>query len=90
MFMLDTYDQLEVYCPQLGMLVTVNYCRRAQSSLPCRNFIGCWEQRLPVMDFLAENYTGEEMENAFGGLPKTRLERIFDCLSRIKENQSTG
>ena len=88
--MLDTYDQLEIYCSQLGMLVTVNYCRRSQSSLPCRNFIGCWEKRLPVGRFLAENFTREELERVFGSLPKTRMERIFECLDQMAENGSTG
>ena len=85
--MLDTYDHLECYCPQLGMMLTFNYCRRVQSSLPCRNLIGCWEERIPVDSFLGENFSRVELEAAFGGLPKTRLERIFDCLTQLKEKE---
>lgn len=82
--MIETYDHLEVYCPQLGMMMNFQYCRRAQSPLPCRNLIGCWEKRIPVDSFLAENFSRPDLEAAFGGLPKTRLERIFDCLMQIK------
>jgi len=86
--MIDTYDPLEIYCPQLGMMLTFNYCRRVQSSLPCRNLIGCWEKRIPVDSFLAENFPRPDLEATFGGLPKTRLERIFDCLTQIKETKT--
>ncbi|MFH0787838.1 MAG: hypothetical protein V2B13_09525 [Pseudomonadota bacterium] len=81
----EPFDQQEIYCPHLGMMITFSYCRQAQSPLPCRNMIGCWEKRLPIGNFLIENYSREELEVIFGELPKTRLERIFDCVERTKE-----
>ncbi len=86
LLMIDTLDHLEIYCPHLGTVLTFNYCRRAQSSLPCRNLLGCWEGRLSVADFLGENYTREELETAFGGLPKTRLERIFETIQKNRKD----
>jgi hypothetical protein len=83
--MLDSLDTLEIYCPHLGMVITFNYCRRAQSGLPCRNLLGCWEERIPAADFLGENYTRSELESAFSGLPKTRMERIFESIRRSEE-----
>lgn len=83
--MLESLDLLEIYCPHLGMMLAFSYCRRAQSSLPCRNLVGCWEKRIPVEDFLKENFSPEELESAFGGLPKTRLERILDGVHRGRE-----
>jgi hypothetical protein len=86
--MVETYDHLEIYCPQLGMVLTFNYCRRAQSSLPCRNMIGCWEERVPVDSFLGENFPRRDLETALGGSPKTRLERILDLLAQIGESET--
>jgi hypothetical protein len=86
--MIDASDTLEIYCPHLGMVVTFHYCRRVQSGLPCRNLLGCWEERLPVADFLGQHYNRTELETAFGGLPKTRLERIFECMSRVEEKKT--
>jgi hypothetical protein len=86
--MIDSYDNLEIYCPQLGMVLTFNYCRRVQSPLPCRNMMGCWEERLHVDSFLSENFSRVDLEAAFGGIPKTRLERIFDCLTQFKEDET--
>jgi hypothetical protein len=84
----DQYDNLEAYCPHLGMVLTFNYCRRVQAPLPCRNIIGCWEERLPVDSFLGENFSRIDLEAAFGGLPTTRLERIFDCLAQFKGDET--
>ena len=86
--MIDQYDHLEAYCSQLGMMLTFNYCRRAQSSLPCRNVIGCWEGRIPVDVFLKDHFSLEELQAVLGGLPKSRLDRILDGLSQRLENQN--
>jgi hypothetical protein len=83
--MIDSFDNLEIYCPHLGMVITFNYCRRTQSGLPCRNLLGCWEERIPVAEFLGKNYTRSELESAFSGLPKTRLERIFESIRHSEE-----
>jgi hypothetical protein len=83
--MMDSFDQQEIYCPHLGMMITFKYCRQVQSTLPCRNMIGCWEERLPIGNFLVENFSREDLELAFGGLPKSKMERIFDCIERVKE-----
>jgi hypothetical protein len=82
--MIDSFDQQEIYCPHLGMMMTFHYCRQVQSALPCRNMIGCWENRLSIENFLVENFSRQDLEMAFGGLPKTKLERIFDCIERVK------
>lgn len=85
----EKFDGLEIYCPHMGTLLPFSYCRQTQGRhLPCRNLINCWQKRIPVDAFLAENFIREELELAFGGLPKTRMERIFDCLEETK-NQRT-
>lgn len=84
---IDRYDPLEVYCPQLGMLLTFSYCRRAQGTLPCRNLIGCWMERVPVEDFLKEHFSPDILKALLMTLPKTRLERILEGIDRLRANQ---
>ena len=40
---------------------------------------------MAVWTFLSDHYSHEDLELAFGGLPKTKLERIFDRLKDLKE-----
>jgi hypothetical protein len=83
----EQYDFLDIYCPHMGTMLTFNYCRQAQSGLPCRNMVNCWQTRMTIGSFLKENFSEAALQTAFGGLPKTRMERIFDCL---EETQRTG
>lgn len=69
---------MDIYCTQLGMLVEFSYCTSMNESLPCRNIIGCWKERTDVISFLKENFSAEELKKAFGGLQKTRIDRIIE------------
>ena len=85
--MIDQHDLLEIYCSQMGSMMTFNYCRRVQSDLPCRNFINCWETRIAVGSFLNEHFPREALQEAFGGLPPSRMERILSCIEGIQKEK---
>ncbi len=74
---------MEIYCGQLGMIAGFDYCLSMNDGLPCRNTIGCWGRRMDIMMFLKRNYSEEELQKCFGGLPKSKLERIMDVLKSI-------
>ncbi|MBS1112958.1 MAG: hypothetical protein H6Q92_721 [Nitrospirae bacterium] len=50
-------------------------------SLPCRNIIGCWKERMDILAFLRETFTDDQLEKVFRGVPKSRIERIIDTLN---------
>ncbi len=50
--------------------------------LPCSNIIGCWKERTDIITFLKENFSGEGLKKVFGGLPKTRIERIIESVKK--------
>jgi hypothetical protein len=52
--------------------------------LPCRNIIGCWKERVDIITFLKETYTDEQLVKIFKGLPKTRIQRIFEALKNVR------
>ncbi len=72
---------MTIYCNQLGMLVNFSYCSSMNEGLPCRNIIGCWENRIDILKFLRETYTVEQLKTTFKGLPKTRIQRIIESLN---------
>jgi hypothetical protein len=71
---------MEIYCTQLGMLITFDYCSSMNDGLPCRRIIDCWKERTDVTTFLRKNYSVEDLKKAFSGLPKTRIQSILDFL----------
>lgn len=79
---------MEAYCNQLGMMVNFSYCVIVNEGLPCRNIVFCWERRMDIIKFLNEKFTDDEMKKVFGGLPKSRLERIIESLKEKNDESS--
>jgi hypothetical protein len=48
--------------------------------LPCRNIIGCFQGRVDVIEFLREKFTADELKKTFGGLSKSKVERIIESI----------
>ena len=69
-----------IYCNQIGMLINFSYCISVNEGLPCRNIIGCFQERIDIVTLLRERFTADELEKAFNGLPKSRLERIVESM----------
>jgi hypothetical protein len=64
----------------MGMIIDFSYCVSMNEGLPCRNIIGCFQGRFDVLTLLRERFTVGELEKAFKGLPKSRLERIVKSI----------
>ncbi|MDR2018799.1 MAG: hypothetical protein LBQ00_08055 [Syntrophobacterales bacterium] len=74
---------MEIYCTQLGMVTDFSYCLSANGEAPCRSMIGCWRERVDIVKLLRRVFTEEELRECFGGLPKTRIERIIESLKSV-------
>lgn len=70
------------------MMIGFSYCVSMNDGLPCRNLIDCWRERLDIVAFLKAKYSDEELNKIFGGLPKTKLDRIMEMINR-KDNSSS-
>jgi len=72
---------MEIYCTQLGMLISLDYCLKVQMGLPCSHTYGCWKERVDVTAILKANFTDEEIALAFNTIPKSRLQKIMEAIS---------
>lgn len=72
----------DAYCPHMGTIVQFSYCISMNEGLPCRNAVRCWETRTDITKALAERFSEDELRNAFGGAPKSRIERIVEGLPK--------
>jgi hypothetical protein len=84
---MDRFDSFEKYCTQLGMLMPFSYCRSQQRGLPCRGIILCWEERLPVLEFLLDHFSRDDLEPIFGTLPPTRLGNLVAQVQQVKSQE---
>lgn len=83
----ESHDSREIYCRRLGHYLTFTYCRSERNGLPCPRIADCWFDRIPIGDFLRDNYAPGEL----GGLsapppPKTAtlVELIEQARRRVK------
>ena len=54
---MNRYDHHEIYCRALGDFINFSYCRAPGAQEPCPRILDCWVGRLPIVEFLKENYT---------------------------------
>jgi hypothetical protein len=73
---------MEIYCNQLGMMISFSYCVGMNEGLPCKNIVRCWERRMDIVKFLKGKFTEDELRKALGDLPKSRIERIIESVKR--------
>jgi hypothetical protein len=78
---------MNIYCTQLGMVIEISYCFFVNEGLPCRNTIGCWQERADITVLLREQFTDEQLKKVFGGLPKSKLERIAESIKAAREKE---
>ena len=78
---------MDIYCTQLGMIIEISYCFSVNEGLPCRNMIGCWQERADVMAILKAKFNDEQLEKAFSGLPKSKLERIMESIKSARKKE---
>jgi hypothetical protein len=78
-----SHDFRESYCRKLGHYLTFGYCRTENSGLPCGRILDCWFEKLPVGDFLRENYTPEEIGRVTGPAPP-KTATLVDLIERAR------
>ena len=85
--MKDYFDTELIYCRKLGHHLRFNYCRQEKSGLPCTKIFDCWFMRLPVRDFIAENYTNEEI-SYLSEPPQSKITSLLTLIERAKNVSS--
>ncbi|MBF0468436.1 MAG: hypothetical protein HQK61_06070 [Desulfamplus sp.] len=84
----DRFDSESGYCRMLGHEVSFSYCRIARNDIPCFRIIDCWFERLPVADYMKENYTEEEQKSILAK-PASKINTLYDLIQQAKNRSST-
>ncbi len=81
---MDRYDNEKIYCRKLGHWLTFHYCHRENNGLPCRKILDCWFEKIPVKEFLKENYTKEEISYIFNS-SKPKITSLIEIIEQAKK-----
>jgi hypothetical protein len=85
---MNRYDHHETYCRSLGDCIHFSYCRAAGMQEPCGRILDCWVGRLPIVEFLKENYTPEVLQKVLAP-PPSRLEKIMSAAERAARRKAS-
>lgn len=82
---MDTKHDAKVLprCRRLGHEIAFRYCRTAEEGLPCGGIAGCWKNVFDIEGFLADNYSGDELENILNR-KKSRMDIILEQLKKAQ------
>jgi hypothetical protein len=80
-----SHDVENSYCPMLGHYVPFKYCRTVNDQFPCRKIKDCWFERMEIERYIADNYSGAEIERIFSPQPQ-KISTIIDLINKAREN----
>jgi hypothetical protein len=80
----ERYDSLQIRCPRLGGEVTFKYCRVEGGDLPCMRIAACWECCIPVVRYLRETLSPQQLERFTEQRPKERIATLLELIEAAK------
>ena len=82
---IDAFDTLRnPRCPQLGDVVSFNYCRNENHGTPCKKVVFCWGHRFDVDRYLRVHFDADVIEG-LSEPPKDKRQSLVDLIRRAKE-----
>ncbi len=78
-----THDSREIYCRRLGHYLTFEYCRAESGPRPCRKILDCWYDKIPIGEYLRENYSPGEIAG-IAGPPPAKAATLVDLIERAR------
>lgn len=84
--MIEKFDDKEGYCRMLGHVIPFKYCRTVNYRLPCHKILDCWFKRLPIRQFVAENYSEEDQQRIFEP-PKPKMVSIAKIVGDVEKKR---
>ncbi len=82
--MITDFDNEERRCPLLGHQICFEYCRSANHEAPCRKILDCWFERFPIVDFMNEHFSQEEIAR-IKEPPKNKVLSLLELIQQAKE-----
>ena len=80
----DKFDTESGYCRMLGHEVLFSYCKVAKNSIPCFKIMDCWFERLPISDYMKDNYAEDEIETILKK-PENKVITLYELIEQAKK-----
>ena len=75
----------QIRCPRLGHQIYFSYCRRENEGLPCAKTLDCWYPHFPVVDFLRQDLSPAEWQDAFERPAKSKMASLLEMIEQAQK-----
>lgn len=74
-----------IRCPRLGHQIHFSYCRFENQGLPCFKIIDCWYNHFLIEEYLRNELSSEEWDNAFSRINKPKAITLLELIEQAKQ-----
>jgi len=78
-------DSFQIRCPRLGQQIHFSYCRQENMGLPCFKTLDCWYIHFPVVDYLRQELSAAEWQEAFEKPPTPKILSLAELIDRAQK-----
>lgn len=71
----------------MGHQISFDYCRKENNGLPCPKTLDCWYNYFSVEDFLKNELTPKQWEEAFANPVNPKINTLLDLIEKAKKNK---
>lgn len=83
-------DGYMIRCPRLGHQISFSYCREENQGLPCFKALDCWHSHFAVEEYMREELSEEQWEEAFVRSSKSKTQSLVELIEEAKERKKEG
>ena len=80
-------DTFQIRCSKLGHQVHFSYCRRENFGLPCARILTCWHPFFSVEDYLRQELTDEEWQDAIEKPVKPKVLSLVELIEQAQKRK---
>jgi hypothetical protein len=78
-------DSFKIRCPKLGQQIHFSYCRRENLGLPCSRTPDCWYIHFRVVEFLQQDLSPAEWQDAFESPPTPKMVSLAELIEKAQK-----
>ncbi len=79
----EEFDNEELYCRRLGHYLKFRYCRKEHDGMPCFKIRDCWFTKIPVDEYLAQNFEIQELDYIFKP-PQPKIASLVEIIQKAQ------
>lgn len=78
-------DSFQIRCPRLGQQIHFTYCRQENMGLPCFKTLDCWYIYFQVVEYLQEELSHAEWQEAFEKPSTPKLLSLAELIEKAQK-----